>query len=488
GAWSKNVVELRGYLAADLPDYMVPAYFVVMEKMPLNPNGKVDRKALPEPDRTAGGDYVPPRDEKEKILVNIWSELLGVDCGRIGIHDNFFQLGGHSLKAAGLVGRIHKAFSVEIPIAELFQAPTIKGVSDYMEKTRESIYSSLTPVEKRAYYALSSVQERLFFIHQVAPSAVTYNLPAVMKLEGSVDRERFERAFKQLIRRHESLRTSFEIIGAEPVQIIHKSVEFEIEHYDFTGEGETGDLSRVVRPFELSLPPLLRVGLGEIREDGYLLVVDMHHIISDGVSMGIFIKEFTALYCLEPLPGLQLQYKDFSHWQNNLAASGEFKAQEIFWQEQFKGEIPVLNLPTDYPRSSVQQFTGSRIDFEIGSGETAGLKQLALESGSTLYMVLFALFNLFLSKLSSQEDIVVGTAAAGRRRHDLKDIIGMFVNILALRTDTSGLKAFPDFLLEVKDNLLAAFENQDYQYEELVETLEIERDLSRNPLFDTLFV
>jgi len=498
-----QVAELREYLAAELPDYMVPAYFVLLEKMPLNPNGKVDRKALPEPDLTSGRDYVPPQNEREKILVNLWSDVLAVDRKEIGIHDNFFQLGGHSLKAAGLVGRIHKAFSVEIPIAELFKIPTVKGISDYIEKTRESIYSSLKPVELKEYYPLSSAQKRLFVIHQMDPIQIhiTYNLPVVMILEGELEKDRMEKTFRELINRNESLRTSFEIIDEEPVQKIHQEVAFGIDFYKLTRtqveEGTTHSphlsvssrhvIKSFVRPFDLSQPPLLRVGLIKVEENKHILMFDMHHIISDGVSIGIFTEEFMTFYKDEALPGLRLQYKDFSYWQNCLLASAEMKKQEAYWQKQFEGEIPVLNLPSDYVRPSVQQFEGERINFEIKE-EMERLNQLALETGSTLYMVLFAAFTLFLSKLSSQGDIVVGTPVAGRRHPDLGNIIGMFVNTLAVRTDTSGQKKFRDFLTDVKENLLRAFENEDYQYEELVETVVTNRDLSRNPLFDTLFV
>jgi amino acid adenylation domain-containing protein len=414
-------------------------------------------------------------------------------------------LGGHSLKAAGLVGRIHKAFSVEIPIAELFKIPTVKGISDYIEKTRESIYSSLTPVEEREYYPLSSAQKRLFVIHQMDPVQVhtTYNLPAVMILEGELERYRLEKTFGELISRYESLRTSFEVIDEAPVQKIHKGVEFGIDFYPDTGtkvevkeeathsahlsESSRSIIKRFIRHFDLSRPPLMRVGLIKVEEKKHILMFDMHHIISDGVSMGIFTKEFTTFYKDETLPGLRLQYKDFSYWQNSLLASAEMKKQEAYWQKQFEGEIPVLNLPADYGRPSVQQFEGEWISFEIEE-EMERLNQLALETGSTLYMVLFAVFSLFLSKLSSQEDIIIGTPVAGRGHPDIESIIGMFVNTLAVRTDISHQKKFQTFLVEVKENLLNAFENQDYQYEELVERVVTHRDLSRNPLFDAVFV
>ncbi|MCP5103680.1 MAG: hypothetical protein GY950_09895, partial [bacterium] len=230
-----TAADLKEYLAASLPGYMVPAYFVMMEKIPLNPSGKVDRKALPQPVRTAKSGYVPPGNEREKVLTGIWAGVLGLESSRIGINDNFFHLGGHSLKAVGLVGRIYKAFHVEMPITQLFKTPTVKGISAYIEKSETGIYSSLLPVEKKEHYPLSSAQERLFFIHLLDPAAIVYNLPGIMELEGIVEKDRIEGAFKRLIYRFESLRTSFEMYAEIPVQKIHETVEFEIE-YDCTEE------------------------------------------------------------------------------------------------------------------------------------------------------------------------------------------------------------------------------------------------------------
>jgi len=507
-----RVSQVREYLAAELPDYMVPSYFVILEKMPLNPNGKVDRKALPEPDVTASKDYVPPRNERETLLVNLWSDVLGLDRGQIGIHDNFFRLGGHSLKATTLIGRIHKIFSVEVPIGELFKKPTIEHLSGYINRTVGSLCASIRPVERREYYSVSSAQKRLFLVHQMETDNVTYNIPAAMVLDGRVERERLEHAFQQLINRHESLRTFFDTLDGEPVQKIHKEVNFKIEDCDAgrrvqgvgskTIKGLSSSLHSapctvlyariikgLIRPFDLSQAPLLRVGLVKIEEQKHILVFDMHHIISDGVSMGVFTREFMTLYRGGTLRELPLQYKDFSLWQNGLMGSKEIKKQEAYWCGHLAGEIQPLNLPADHPRPAVQRFKGNKINFRIGEGgEAEKLERLALQTGSTLYMVLFAVFNLFLSKLNGQEDIVVGTPIAGRRHLDIENIIGMFVNILAVRTDTSGEKVFMDFLEEVRENLLMALENQDYQYEELVERLDIKRDLSRNPLYDTVFV
>jgi tyrocidine synthetase-3 len=501
--------ELRSHLSLELPDYMVPPYFVVLEKMPLTTNGKVDRKILPKPDVTSDKDHIPPRDETENLVAEIWAQVLGIDKKKISIDDNFFRLGGHSLKAASLCGRIYKALSVEIPIGELFERPTIEGISRYIARAKETRYLSIEIVEEKEYYPLSSPQKRLFLIYQMSPSGITYNLTGIMEVQGKLEKKRFEECFSRLITRHESLRTSFEFINGEPVQEIHPQVEFEIK-YDQSlvnghwslgncqGEGEIPSPIKVekiirdfIRPFDLSQAPLLRVGMIKIEEEKHLLLLDMHHIISDGVSMGIFIKEFTALYRGgESLPDLYVQYKDFSHWQNNLLASPGIKKQEAYWLHQFAGDIPVLELPLDYPRASVQQFIGNQVSFNLGEEKTRELNRFSRENDSTLFIVLLAVSSLLLSKLSSQEDIVVGTPTAGRSHHDLEKLIGMFVNTLALRIDTSGSKTLSEFIKDIRKNFLTTFENQDYPYEALVDRVmtNVTRDLGRNPLFDVMVV
>jgi tyrocidine synthetase-3 len=520
-------VELREYLSRELPAYMVPAYVVQLEKILLNPNGKVDRKALPEPDLTAKDNYVPPQNDTEIRLAEIWAEVLGLDKKQVGTHDNFFLSGGHSLKATTLIGKIHKAFSVEIPIAEIFKRPTIKKISRYLDQGKEGVYLSIAPVEKREYYPLSSAQKRLFVIEQMDPGNVTYNIPAVLKLEGKLDINCVAGSFKKLIVRHESLRTSFQLIAGEPIQKVHDDVEFEIEYFGAHElheknnkkfcRGPGGGFSKeppgrrrhdniiknFICPFDLSHVPLLRVGLIELphtpsalrghpsqegKENKYLLMFDMHHIISDGISMQIFIREFTAFYQGEVIPGLRIQYKDFSHWQNALLDSGAIKPQESYWLECFAGEIPVLTLPYDFPRPAVQTHRGSSLEFTITLDQTQQLKQLALESKTTPFIVLLAVFNVLLSRLSGQEDIVVGSPATGRRHPDLESLIGVFINTLALRNYPTADRSFDEFLAEVKRNSLEAYENQDYQYEELVEKVEPQRDLSRSPLFDVMLV
>ncbi|MCU0289179.1 MAG: amino acid adenylation domain-containing protein, partial [Acidobacteria bacterium] len=481
--------ELREYLQQKLPDYMIPSYFVQLEKIPLTLNGKLDRKALPKPELQAGKYYIAPRDEIEKKLAKIWSEVL--DQISIGIDDNFFQLGGHSLKATILVSKIHKAFQVNVPLTEIFKTPTIRNLSNYIKASAKETYLSIEPVEKKAYYSLSSAQKRLYVLYQMDQQGIGYNIPSFLVLTGEVDKEKLEQTFRLLISHHESLRTSFHMINNEPVQKIHDEVEFEIEYKDFATDkhGQTLTfLKNFIISFDLSKAPLLRVGLLKEKGDRHILMVDMHHIISDGTSMNNLIKNFMALYQGKELPGLRINYKDFSNWQNGEKKAESLKNQEEYWLNEFAGEVPGLELPTDYPRPTVQSFEGNRISFEVDKEMTEVLKALTLKTETTLYMLLLALYTVFLSKITGQEEIVVGSPIAGRRHVDLEEIIGMFVNTLAIRNYPLGAKPFSHFLQEVKEKNLKAFENQDYQYEDLVEKVALTRDTSRNPLFDTMFV
>ncbi len=482
-----SISELREHLAKELPEYMIPSYIVQLDKLPLSANGKVDRKALPEPDSsiTTGAEYVAPSNEIEEKLVSIWSEVLGIE--KIGINDNFFELGGHSLKAINISSKINKELNVSVPLREMFKTPTIKGLAIYIEGTKQSIYSRIEPAEEKEYYPLSSAQKRMYALQQLEQNSISYNMPMVMSLEGELDKTKFEEAFDKLIQRHEALRTSFEVIDGEPVQVVHKEVSFKIEYTEEDKEKAREIVAVFVKTFDLSKAPLLRVALTKINEKEHVLMLDMNHIISDGVSMGILTKEFIELYDGKELAELRIQYKDFAAWQNELFKSGRIQKQEEYWLKAFEGELPVLNMPADHQRSSVQSFDGDNINFELNEELTNKLKQVAKETGSTMYMVLLSACNVLLSKYSGQEDIVVGSPISGRPHADLENIMGMFVNTLAMRNYPKSSKTFKEFLAEVKANSLQAFENQDYQFEELIDKLNITRDISRNPLFDVMF-
>ncbi|MDQ1353206.1 MAG: hypothetical protein QG657_3512, partial [Acidobacteriota bacterium] len=487
-----EVTELQEYLSTYLPAYMVPAYFVFLEKIPLTANGKVDRRALPAPVINTGDVYIAPANKTEERMVAIWAEVLEIEKENLSVTADFFQLGGHSLKATLLMSKIHKAFDINMPLKEIFMTPTVRGLSGYVSRSAKDRYISISSAEKKEYYPLSSAQKRLYVLHRMDEKGVGYNIPYFLLLTGEIAKDRFENSFRRLILRHESFRTSFHLMGDEPVQKIHDTVAFAIEYKypstdytDYTDEKANNFIHSFIRPFDLSQAPLMRVALIKKEKGDHLLMVDMHHIVSDGMSMEILIRDFTALFSGNELPGINLQYKDYTEWQNR--ESERLLLPGKYWEKEFAGEIPILELPTDYPRPSVQSFEGNSVSFEIAAGISDTLKALAFETGTTIYMVLLALYTVFMARITGQEDIVVGSPAAGRRHADLEKIIGMFVNTLPLRNYPAGEKTFVEFLYEVKDSSLSAYENQDYQYEDLVDRVVTNRDASRNPLFDTMF-
>jgi tyrocidine synthetase-3 len=481
--------EIKKYLSRDLPDYMIPSYIIILDKIPLTPNGKIDRASLPLPGGGAAVEhtgYTRPGSQLERKLVDVWLEILNIDREHLGIDTNFFEVGGHSLKAASLISKIHKAFDVKVPLTEIFIRPTIRELAGFLEASKRDKWFLIEPSELKEYYPLSSAQKRLYILQQMDLSSTAYNIPGFMILEGDLDPAKFADTFKRLIDRHESLRTSFEMVDAVPLQRIHEDAKFEIEYYSSAG-GTENTKDSFLRPFDLSLAPLFRVGLIKKESNKHILMIDMHHIISDGTSVGMLVREFMVLYEGKSLPPARIQYKDFSEWQNSEKERETIKEQETYWLGEFAGEVPVLNLPLDYERPLFQGYSGNAITFQVGEARTQKLKALALKERASLYMVLLSLYNIFLSKLSGDEDIVVGSPAAGRKHGDLENMIGMFVNTLALRNYPRGEKPFREFLREVRDRALAAFENQDYPFEDLVEKVAVHRDVSRNPVFDVMF-
>ena len=482
--------ELKNFLAEVLPEHMIPPYFMPLEKMPLTANGKIDRHALshmPLAHVTRGNVHVAPRTSLEEKLAEIWKLILS--AGNIGIDDNFFELGGHSLRATVLVSRISKELGVTVPLAQLFKTPTIRSLAEYIRVTAQGEnYVAIEPVEKKEYYEMSSAQKRLFIIQQMDLESMAYNITDIIPLRDEITCEKLEKTFQMLIARHESFRTSFFMMDATPVQKIHDHVALQLDYFPDAAFHDVIPIIRgFVKPFVLTQAPLLRVGLIESREKGKLLLINMHHIISDGVSLKIVVADLTAIDENTFLPFLPLQYKDFAVWQNNRKAEGKMNAQEVYWLHELSGEIPVLNLLLDYPRPAMQSFAGHTLHFEVDVEHTAALKTITAQSSSTFFMVLLAVTDIWLAKLSSQEDIIIGTPIASRRHADLENIIGMFVNTLALRNYPMGNKSFRQFLDEVNARSLAAFENQEYPFEDLLDRVAVLRDVRRNPLFDIMF-
>jgi amino acid adenylation domain-containing protein len=496
-----EVSELREYLVKYLPDYMIPSYFSRIEKILLTPNGKIDRKALPAPGITAGEDYVAPRNKVEEKLVEIWAEVLKIEKEKIGLNSNFFDLGGHSLKATILVSRIHKELKVKVPLTEVFKRPAIRNLSQYINQAIEHSCIFIKPVEKKEYYALTSAQKRLYILQEMDCHSTAYNMPAVIPLFLQGGREKLEETIKQLFLRHESFRTSFHVVENEVVQRVHSGTEFKIEYYEKRSRGRptqpgqekerkdiSGIIKRFVKPFDLSQAPLVRVGLITLNQNNHLFMMDCHHIISDGTSQQIVEQDFILLYHGHQLPGLPLQYRDFSEWCNSDKQQERINRQEAYWLKQFEDEIPVLELQTDYPRPEQLRFAGANVSVAIESEITRQLKHIALQEGATLFMLLLAALNVLLARYTTQEDIIIGSVTAGRGHPGLEDIIGFLLNTVAIRNYPNGHKSFKKFLQEVKINSLKAFENQDYPFQNLIEKLALERPTNRNPLFDVMFI
>ncbi|MCP4151378.1 MAG: AMP-binding protein, partial [bacterium] len=498
-----SVQHIQEYLRERLPQYMLPAYISIIDKMPLLPNGKIDKKALSDLDISTlktQKQYTPPRNEAEKKLTALWAGILEMEENALGIDDNFFEMGGHSLKATMLISAIGKEMEIELPLAEVFKTPTIRGLAASLEETGTAIqFETIEKAPQQETYPLSSVQRRMYMAQVTSPGNTSYNLPVVVEIEGRLERERLEEIIQQIINRHESFRTSFELSGMNPVQRIVEHVGFRVEYYEAINEaaakdatGKELEITRItndfVRPFDLSKPPAMRLGLVKTAENKHLLMLDMHHIISDGMSMNVFLSEFAAFYAGGPLPPLPLQYKDFVMWQLDGERIQAIKEQAAYWKEQFREPAPILQLPLDHARPPVKSFQGKSHYFNIAESQTRVLKELAAEEGATYFMVLLALYNVFLAKMTRQEDILVGTSIAGRRHANLNSIIGMFVNALVLRNYPQPGKPFNTFLNELKTATLGAYENQDFPFEDLVEIVGGKRDTSRNPIFDTMFV
>ena len=480
--------ELKRHLSRDLPEYMIPTFFIYLANLPLSANGKIDRKALPEPVFTEKSDdeYTAPVSATQKGLASIWSLLL--DIPRIGITEDFFDIGGDSLRAIKLVGEVQKRFNVELTIKDIFTSRTILKMSEKIDRGLSSGYLPIPLVPQSDFYPASSAQKRLYILRQIEGEGINYNLPGMMLIEGILDAEKLNRSLNTIIRRHESLRTSFGLADGIPVQKIHDHADFTVSYMEASEDEVNGIIQSFVRPFDLETAPLIRVVLIKQNDEKHILLFDMHHIISDGESINILIREFSDLYAGKELPEIVTQYKDYSAWQNSLIESGKLRKQEMFWLSKLSGELPALNLPADFPRPAKKSFAGDKTSLLLDKDVTAALNRLASETQMTIFMILLAVFNVLISRYSGQEDIIIGTPIAGRQHADVRNLIGMFVNTLAVRSFPDWEMPFSQFLLQVKTNLIESYENQDYPMELLVEKICTKRDLSRNPIFDIMFV
>jgi amino acid adenylation domain-containing protein len=499
--------ELRAYLKERLPGYMVPSLFVRMEQLPLLPSGKVDRRALPVPetlDRARQGEYRVPRTPVEETLCGIWEELLG--RAPVGVEDDFFELGGHSLLATQLVSRVKEAFSVELPLSLIFQTQILSEMAEFIErKLRADGEQSETPLphaSREHPLPLSFAQQRLWFLDQLEPGNPLYNMPGAMRLEGRLDTAALQQALSEIVRRHETLRTTFETSGETPIQIISAPAPVMIPLIDLSGLNEIGrerEAKRLMRgeaqrPFDLSRGPLLRTTLLRLREEDHLLVFTLHHIISDGWSLSVLAHETSRLYAAftgqpaEPLEELRWQYADYAVWQRDWLRGKTLNAQLDYWRKQLDDLPPVLELPLDHPRPKVKSLRGAFIPVEFSEELTSGLKGLSRSEGATLFMTLLAAFQTLLLRYTGQHDVALGVPVANRRRHEIENLIGFFVNTLVLRTNLAGDPGFRELLGRVREVSIGAYVHQDVPFEMLVERLQPVRDAGATPLFNVLFV
>ena len=498
--------ELRNHLRARLPEYMVPAAFLMLDRLPLSRSGKVNRRALPamsqlklaEPD-----GYVAPRTPIEEILTGIWTDVLKVE--RVGVNDNFFDLGGHSLLATQLMSRVRSVLQVDVPLRSLFDRPNVadlaQSVEAIMRAGQKRELSPITPHKSRQHLPLSFAQQRLWFIEQLQPDSSTYHICPALRMSGSLDSCALEQSLGEILRRHEVLRTSFTIVDGKPVQVIAPYSGFTLDTVDLSSVSppeQEAELWRLLKeealePFDLGESPLLRARLLRLTRTDQVLQLTMHHIVSDGWSSGLIVNELTELYQAfsvgepSPLEELPIQYGDYALWQRNHLDDGLLGEQIGYWKKQLTGAPATLELPHRQTRSVTQQFRGAMAEFELAPDLSAQLKLLSSREGTTLFMTLLAAFNVLLWRYTEQTDILVGSPIANRNRVETESLIGFFVNTLVLRTPLSPDLSFREFLKRVREVCLEAYAHQDVPFEKLVEELQPERSLSHTPLVQVMF-
>ncbi|HLL45320.1 MAG TPA: condensation domain-containing protein, partial [Longimicrobiaceae bacterium] len=490
--------ELRSFAQERLPEHMVPSAYVVLEALPLTPSGKVDRRALPAPEGRPeqDGGYEAPRGALEEALAGIWAEVLGIE--RVGAQEDFFALGGHSLLATQVVSRMRQALGAEVPLRALFEHPTIRALACVVragEGGRDAERGAvLRPVERSEPLPLSFAQERLWFLDRLEPGSPFYGIPAVLRLEGVLRVEALERALGEIVRRHEALRTVFRVEQDRPVQVILPPAPLVLGVEEFSGRELEARVQRAVeQPFDLEWGPLFRAVLLRLGEAEHVLLLCMHHIVSDGWSLGVFSSELSALYAAflhggpSPLPELEVQYADYAAWQREHLAGERLERELGYWRERLAGAPAVLELPTDRPRPAVQSYRGALRRFEVAAAQVEGLRAVGQRGGCTLFMVLLGAFQVLLSKYAGQEEVSVGSPIAGRTRREVEGLIGFFVNTLVLRSDCGGDPSFTELLGRVREGTLGAYAHQELPFEKLVEQLRPERSLSYSPLFQVMF-
>jgi amino acid adenylation domain-containing protein len=502
-----DIRELRGFLHIKLPDYMVPAAFVVLDALPLTPNGKVDRQALPAPDQARPRlfeTFVAPRTPIEELLVGIWASVLGVEA--VGIHDNFFSLGGHSLLAMQVMSRLRKTFEVDVPLRALFDAPTVAGMARGVEQARQALQHAAAPslnaMPQAGPIPLTMTQEQLWGLDRLLPGAPFSNMPYAVHLTGACNATALEQSFNEIIKRHAALRTTFTTVAGQPVQIIAPTPYLPLPVEDLgalpQAERET-TAQRFIRvealyPFDLENGPLLQVRLLRLDEQEHILLLTMHHIISDGWSKGVLLRELSVLYnafCQgkpSPLPELAIQYTDYAHWQRQWLDSEAGKAQLVYWTEQLRDPLPILELPTDRPPTEELSLHTGRHPFQISRELTAALTRLSRQETTTLFITLMAAFKMLLYSYTGQEDLRVGTLVANRQYQETEGLIGLLANVVIIRTHLDENLSLRQVLQRVRTTTLHAYAHQELPFEYLARELVRARQLDRLSLFQAMFV
>ncbi|WP_212003973.1 non-ribosomal peptide synthase/polyketide synthase [Chitinophaga sp. HK235] len=492
--------QLREDLNRVLPSYMLPGYYVVLESIPLTSNGKVDRKALPKVDAgdLAKKTYVAPQTAEEYALVEAWQHIFGVE--RVGVTDNFLDLGGHSLQGIRLVGLIHKQFNVILDLKQVFLTPVLREQAVLIASASKRSFRAISRVPEAAYYAISPAQQRLWVLSQFEEASVSYNIPGYTVLDGAYDIVLFKLALKAVIERHEILRTVFVMDSSGVVcqRIMDtEALGFEIGYEDFRGEEEKAGAyieADSYRLFDLEQGPLLRAALLHVSDDRYIFYYNLHHIISDGWSMGVLERDVMSYYKAftsgtgANLPELPIQYKDYAAWQLNRLETGQYAEDRTYWLEKLSGDLPVLDLPSYKSRPKIKTYNGYRLSTQISSSLTGALNSYSREHGGSLFMGLLAVWNVLCHRYTSQKDIITGTPVAGREHSDLEDQIGFYVNTLALRNEVDPNDSFDAFFARIKDNTLESYEHQQYPFDHLVEDLGVKFDTGRNAIFDVMLV
>ncbi|MCX6582106.1 MAG: amino acid adenylation domain-containing protein, partial [Candidatus Aminicenantes bacterium] len=496
-----TVSQLREYLSKQLPDYMIPAYFIHLERIPLTANGKIDRKALPGPDETfidTGVEYVAPGTETEKKLAFIWRQLLRLE--RIGINDDFFQLGGDSILVNRCIARIREELHAEIPLRKFFEQPYIKALAEEIEKQERQV-SSIKPAAREGEIPLSFAQERLWFLQELDADNVAYFVPRVIRMTGKLDISIIERTFTEIIRRHEILRTTFHTVDGQPVQRIQAPYPIKIQVLEWVGLEKQEQEQRIAnflneegqRPFDFEKGPLLRVAIIKLKDEEHLFVLTEHHLVHDGWTQGVLLREFIAIFSAyadgkgRPLADLPIQYADFAIWQRNHLTGDVLERHLAYWKEKLAGLAPVLELPGDRPRPPVISGRGDLEIVRLSGSYTLRLKEFSRKNGVTLFMTMLAVFKTLLYRYTGVEDLCVGAGVANRRYKEMEGMLGMVINTLLLRTQVEGEIPFTECLKRVKETCLEAYQHEDTPFGKIVEVMQPERNLSYTPLFQVLF-